>query len=193
MIPITANAEAQTNIVEPYEESAFGRLIAESLKFDDQIVVSYGSGKTTQLRFIAKDGNGKHIFQDISNNEFHQYAEKEAIFMLSYATRHQKGTSTEAEQRAAKLIETAYYFEVEGLFAGQPPQQPVDDISVVSAASDVVHNQSTEETCYAHACATAIRGVEMRIFGRKPEPFETLVSAIISQYMASMANAPQLC
>jgi len=105
MIPIIANVEAQTNKVEPDEESASDRLTVESLQFDDQIVVTYGSGATTQLRYIAKDGNGKHIFQDNSNNELHQYAEKEAMFMLSYAKRHEKGTSTEAEQRAVKLIQ----------------------------------------------------------------------------------------
>eukprot|EP00486_Rosalina_sp_Unknown_P002308 CAMPEP_0201577292 /NCGR_PEP_ID=MMETSP0190_2-20130828/23585_1 /ASSEMBLY_ACC=CAM_ASM_000263 /TAXON_ID=37353 /ORGANISM="Rosalina sp." /LENGTH=74 /DNA_ID=CAMNT_0048009139 /DNA_START=35 /DNA_END=256 /DNA_ORIENTATION=+ len=37
-------------------------------------------------------------------------------------------------------------------------------------------------TCYAHACASAIRATESRIVGRNPQSHESLVREITNKY-----------
>ncbi|CAB9525746.1 unknown protein [Seminavis robusta] len=69
------------------------------------------------------------------------------------------------------------YSDIEG------PTSVADDRSIITApVSDDMHHQHRTPTCYAQACATAIRAVEGRIIGRTPEPHDMLVKRIVDKF-----------
>lgn len=51
---------------------------------------------------------------------------------------------------------------------------------------------STMGTCYAHACATAIQSVEASIYGRKPKPYDELITEIVYDHGHGIKGADSL-
>lgn len=117
---------------------------------------------------------------------FFRYKEmSEANFLMSLSDGHHQSdvhfrNGEKAAGNGRKLLQKANYYHLQQIV--QHSTTDACDISVDSVPVSVAAHDQEEGTCYAHACATAIRAVERRIVGRKPTPFRELVNKIIQKY-----------
>ena len=169
------------------EKSGDGDLIVcnHKLTVGDVFEVAISDTAKTRLVYFGKK-DGYLLFADPTGSKQYRCTEHDAHFMLS-----SRETCTflrnvfvfdgeEASRNAADLIEQTNWHRLRSLVDRN--RHDLCNISIMSApASEIVHKQKGG-TCYAHACATAIRAVEARIIGRKLEPFQELVSAIVDAF-----------
>ena len=79
-------------------------------------------------------------------------------------------------------MDDAYTFHLRQLLKSQNHKNSEAAGSIKSVpVSEIAHKQ-TSGTCYAHACATAIRAAEARIVGRKLQSHDSLTEEIIKKY-----------